>query len=876
MNLLNKLTIKNLKLNKKRTIVTIIGIILSVALVSAVATMYSSAVSSLTNFEIKQKGNFHYVFYDVLDKDREIIKNNRNIESMYLAKGIGYAKLDGSRNDNKPYAYIKMLDKNAMENLPLNLVSGRMPENDHEIIIPTHLSNNAGIKLKVGDKITLDVGKRIGIDEVELGQNNPFQGEENEKIVDTQSKTYDIVGIIERPSTTVEFYSAPGYTFITYGNENTFTGAVDVYARYTKSALKNHLSVTANILGVDEEMYELANSEDILYVSEETLANVNAELAKAKFQMGDNSYLVLMETNPLSDGALQGLGVVVIIVCIIIVVTSVFCIKNSFDISITEKTKQYGMLRSIGATQKQVKKNVFYEATILSLIGIPLGILSGLLASYILIIISNHFLKGVITDSLVLYFNFSFLAIIIAIVLGTITSYLSAFRSAIKASKISPIDSIRNSGNIKINAKKIKSPKVIKKVFGVGGDISYKNLKRNKKKYRTTIISIIISVASFIALASFVDLAFSSVKDEYRVKDYNLSLYIYESDDKTLYNNITSILDDDLVKEYSILSGDSMKLLDPKISSEYLDHYYNDEYNFEDNDIYLSIYTLGDKAYRKYLDDLHLDYNDMKDKAILIDNQQINEIDYEKQTQTSRVIKQFNYQKGDIIKGDIADNNIKDIEVGYITNERPFSLTHNQSLTVLIISDELFNSYFPDSFDREFRINAKDATKVQERLEKLLNNMEYTINNSEENVNMMNNFFTLLAIFLYGFIIVISLIGITNIFNTITTNMALRKGEFAMLKSIGMTTKEFNRMIRLESIFMGTKSLIIGIPIGCALSYLIYMALAGGSSIPYSLPLIAIIISILAVILLITCIMKYSISKINKENIIETIRNENI
>ena len=140
----------------------------------------------------------------------------------------------------------------------------------------------------------------------------------------------------------------------------------------------------------------------------------------------------------------------------------------------------------------------------------------------------------------------------------------------------------------------------------------------------------------------------------------------------------------------------------------------------------------------------------------------------------------------------------------------------------------------------------------------------------------MSNLFTLVGIFLYGFIIVISLIGITNIFNTITTNMELRKQEFAMLKSVGMTTKEFNRMIRLESLFMGVKSLFFGIPIGIALSYIIYHFLSEESGIPYKLPIVAIIISIAVVFILISLIMKYSMSKINKQNTIETIRNENI
>lgn len=248
------------------------------------------------------------------------------------------------------------------------------------------------------------------------------------------------------------------------------------------------------------------------------------ELDQAKYQININSYLISLETNPIEVSGAGGLGVVVAIVVGIIVLTSIFCIKNSFDISITEKIKQYGMLRSIGATKKQIKKNVFYEASILGAIGIPLGIALGFLASFILCIISNFYLKDMISDNLKLEFSFSFIAMLIAVVLGIVTIYFSAFRSARRAAKVSPIDSIRNSANIKINPKKVKSPKAIKRIFGMGGEISYKNLKRNKKKYRTTVISIVVSVFVFIALYSFMSMAFDTVENELDLRDYNLVL----------------------------------------------------------------------------------------------------------------------------------------------------------------------------------------------------------------------------------------------------------------------------------------------------------------------------------------------------------------
>lgn len=200
----------------------------------------------------------------------------------------------------------------------------------------------------------------------------------------------------------------------------------------------------------------------------------------------------------------------------------------------------------------------------------------------------------------------------------------------------------------------------------------------------------------------------------------------------------------------------------------------------------------------------------------------------------------------------------------------------NRSARYIIVSDEMFDS-IAESKGLDIFYKSNNATKLQDDIDNYLKGEDYySINNIAENVKKSNNLFTLIGIFLYGFIIVISLIGITNIFNTITTNMELRKQEFAMLKSVGMTTKEFNRMIRLESIFMGVKALFFGIPIGVALSYVIYHFLSKESGIPYKPPVVAIIISIVVVFILISLIMKYSMNKINKQNTIETIRNENI
>ena len=857
MTLLNRLTIKNLKLNKKRTIVTIIGIMLSVALITAVASMYASGIKSLIKYETIIKGDFHTAFYNVPTSDIDKFINNRNIEKLNITEGLGYAKID-SKNEDKPYAYLKGFTKDALNNLSVRLVKGRLPENTNEIVIPTHLKTNGRLDLKLNDSITLEVGKRIDSKGSELSQSDKYQNTAGEQLVEMQTKTYKIVGIIERPATNIEYYTAPGYTFITYIDSKNLSGNVDIYAKFTKDGVKNWDKTIANILGVSQVLFRKVYNQEI---ESEKLT----EQLKKTYMFDMNKYLIDLETNPISSTSMGDLGKVLAIVIVIIVFTSIFCIKNSFDISITEKIRQYGMLRSIGATKKQIKRNVFYEATILGLIGIPLGIILGCLATYILIIISNYYLTDVIQTGFKLELVFSTYAILVAIILGIITIYFSALKSATRASKVSEIDSIRNSANLKISSKKIKSPKYIKKLFGIGGVISFKNLKRNKKKYRTTIISITVSTFVFIALYSFMELAFQNVNNELKVSDFNISLSTNAINDYS-YNKFLKTVNLSGVEDYAILRNSELSFTGSHSSKEYLEYFGTKKENDAEEDI--TIFAIGQKQYNKYIKSLGLNYDDIKDKVILFDKQYITSYD-KNNNRITKNIRVYDFNKGDVIT---STNNQLNLEIGAISSIGP-NLLKNLSNSYLIISDEMFDKIAKTN-NLDIYYKASNADKLQDELDSYLNGESYTIDNKEENVRIMNNLFTLIAIFLYGFIIVISLIGITNIFNTITTNMELRKQEFAMLKSIGMTSKEFKRMIRLESLFMGIKSLLFGILIGIILSYLIY--LSSDSDIPYKLPIVAIIISILVVFILISLIMKYSLNKISKQNTIETIRNENI
>lgn len=861
MNILKNIAYKNLQLNKKRNIVTVIGIILSVALITALSSLVVSFKESIINLEKHINGDFHYSFDGVQSNDLSIFENNRSIENFYKVGTLGYAKIN-TENEYKPYAYVITMDKNDFNSVGIELTDGELPKNNNEIIIPRHLRNNGKVDLKVGDTITLEVGSRMS-EGYALGQNNPYEETNNETIENTVSVTYKVVGIFERPSTALEPFSSPGYTFITTNASGVKN--YTVFARYTKDGLKNQYKVTAGILGVNEKVLK-KNIQEFNY------KEVNEkEQGKSKFYFDINRYLIMLETNAYGDSSMKALLVLSTIVTVIIIVTSVYCIKNSFNISITEKTKEYGILKSVGATTSQIKKSVYYEAFLLGCVGIPIGILSGVLASFILIHVVNFFIRSMFVGNEYLIFKISYLSILISIILSIITIFMSSKKGAKIASKTSPMVLIRGNNDILVNSKKLKTPKFINKLFGIGGVVSYKNIKRNKKKYRTTIVSIVLSVSVYIALSYFVNTAFDVVKMAKGDYTYNLVYTSYTKDYNLNYNNVLNFSKHDTVKKYSVVRT-SIITGNFKASKDFKKY---NAYMSEEKPILNSVtfISVGKEEYLRYISKLGLNYNSVKDKGILIDNN----IGYDTKKKLEVSYNMTDNKKGDIINfTSMKEDKTFDMELASVTNIRPFGYENNYGSLVMVVSDEYMERL--DKLESvSLYVESTDPDKLQSDIDKMCKDTEGCyVNNVDATVKQMKSIYTVIAIFLYGFIIVISLIGITNIFNTITTNMTLRKREFATLKSIGMTSNEFNRMIFLESFFYIFKSLLIGIPIGVLLSYLIFKGFTNQVLFSYKVPFKGIIVSIAIVCLLIVWLNNYSSKKANKGNVIETIRNENI
>lgn len=936
MNLMKTLTLKNLKLNRKRTIVTIVGIILATALLSALVTLVSSFQYSMIEYQKQKDGDFHVKFSNVKMSELSEFKNNRNIESTFETMGMGFAKLDGCKNEDKPYAYVMATDEAGFERGCFNLIEGRMAKNEDEIVIPRHLKTNGRIDIKVGDEITLDVGKRYDSNTESVISENCAYEHDAETLTDTVTKHYKVVGIMERPGYGMEDYSAAGYTFVTYSDE---LAAIDngtksekseadttltVYSRYTQKALRNKDAVTADIIGVDEKLFEKANNSSVEMSAEESDRFLK-EMENAKYDIYMNRYLISYECVFPIDGSFKALFTVAAVVALIIILTSVYCIKNSFNISITEKIRQYGMLASVGATRRQIKSSVKTEAAMLGVVGIPVGTMSGILASLILVKVVNALSAGWLNFAL--SFHTSLPALILAVILSIATIYFSATGSARRAAKVTPLEAIRNTKEIKIKSSKLKTPAIIGRIWGIGGVISYKNIKRNNKKYRTTVTSIVICSVTFIVISYFMSMAFSRVGMSYASTDYNIGINMsYKKDIHIDIEKLSKLVSGiEGVDDYLVGAGYDFDVDKPKYTKEYGEYCRQVYDNSEDVSQMFLITVLDDESYDKYASDAGI--KNAAAGAILVNKGTFDVYNENSLKYVKEEMELYKYKAGDTIEcgynvyddaysddnaveGDTEsgtednsgyvdeetiNNGVRktvDVTIAGVTDKVPIGYKSYSYATLLFMNQKGFESLWADGKSNELKqryvsysayVVAENADEYQDTFEKETEgNPEYSqisfsVSNLDKQMRDEKSLFTLLGVFAYGLIVVIALIGITNIINTLSTGMELRSREFATLRSIGMTDKQFVGMVRLESVFISVKALVIGVPLGILISYLLCVMMNRmDDAIIYEPPYKAIILCIVVVIMLIYAIMKLSMTKLRHNNIIETIKNENL
>lgn len=860
MNIVNKVTLRQLKENKRRTIVTIVGVIISVAMLTAVATIAVSFIDLLKRGEIASNGEWHVKYKNVDEEQISVIEKDSNIESTFLSKNYGFSYYEEGTNEYSPYMEIVGFDETAFTKKPIELREGRLPKTDREIIVPYSVISQMETPYKIGDVIQLNIGERAIKDGVELAENVEFSSQEDslatteegdvaEHLIHTKEAEFTVVGIMEAPLW--ENLWKPSHTALTLLDMQTM----------------GNESVDLSI---------------VMKKVKQSIFKDTEELAKAQLitDVEMNYNLLRYYGAMLNDGLKQTLMGFAAIIMVIIMIGSISLIYNAFAISVAERSRYLGMLSSVGATKGQKRNSVFFEGTVIGLLSIPMGIIAGIAGIGITFYFVNRNLQGIMHTGEKLTVVISTPAILLSIAVSILTIFISTYIPARRASKITAIDAIRQSDDIKLSNKAVKTSKLTRKLFGVEAEIGLKNLKRNKRKYQATVVSLVVSIVLFLSVSYFImDLkkAASLTND---MENYDLSMMLHDEVDEQLVKQIGLM---DKVTDMNVVKRNYFTTAVPmENAAKPLQH--PDESNY----LYgVEINIVKDEYLQAYAKEIGADFEQLKNSrsAILIENVQYPDDQAGKYVET----KVIDAKVGDTLALDYYyyETNeyigIGDVTIAAFTNKRPVGVdqTYLGQMT-MIISEEVYEQLekeLPEENHTSWQLymNSTDPSELEQEINDIpVVQSDYSVFNKYELNKQDQQIIIVLSIFTYGFITLITLISVANILNTISTSIALRKREFAMLKSMGMTPKGFSQMIRYESIFYGLKALLYGLPLSLIAMFGMYKALSDSFSYQFTLPWIEIIIAVVSVFVIVSITMLYSTAKLKKENIIDALKQENI
>ena len=469
MNVFHRYTRQALRKNRSRTWVTIVGIILSVALFTAVTEGAYSGVQYLIGAAEYTVGRFHGCYQNLTEQQAsQLSRDEKEITEQSAWQLVGWGQV-GADNAYKPYLRIMSMDPTLPDMLSIRLTQGRLPEKAGELLLPEHLWSNGSVRHALGDTMELELGHRT-LGGEELTAYDPYT--QGETLTDTTPHTYTVVGFYQRLDMTTEPFSCPGYTALTCQEQGYQT---DEFFRVA------HPSRFYSYMEGNNAKYPglewFSNSDLLNYYGATTFFSVNRMIY---------SFAVIL--------------------LLMISFGSVSLIYNSFSISVAERTRQFGILKSIGATRKQIRDSVLYEALVLCAVGIPLGLLVGCLGIGITLYClrdSFGFLMGASGNALQMHFVLNGWALLAAAGIGLVTAIISAWIPAKRAVRVSPVEAIRQTKDVKLRGREVRTSRLTEKLFGFSGMLAAKNFKRNRKRYRSTVVGLFLSVTLFISASSF-------------------------------------------------------------------------------------------------------------------------------------------------------------------------------------------------------------------------------------------------------------------------------------------------------------------------------------------------------------------------------------
>lgn len=818
-------TYKYLQVHKKRTILTILGIILSTALITAIGTMAMSLRDKLIRQAITETGDYYISFSGVNGGDVNKIKNNVNVKAAGVTQNEGTGIVNALSTEDRtadssapPYRYliIKGYDANAFKMITPGLKEGRLPSNSNEIAIDYWAIQYFPGKPRVGDKIRMDMGIRLTSDGTEMDEN---EGSSNELFRKTGEKEYTIVGLLNPLSFLGSGYMANGVTFI----DNINISSEKSYTVFVKTISMNNIQSSAHA--------------------------ISSKLT-AKPEVEFNNDLLKLYVRSIDKDINTSLILSFAFIILLIIVCTIAVIYNTFNISVLERISQFGILRCVGTSPWQIKRIVLKEAAIMSIIGIPIGLFTGMLAMKLVLYIIGLLNFGLLVDIKIVISPF---VLIPSSVLEMITVCLSAAGPARQAARFSPMEAVRNSGSIKVEKiKRIKKSRISKLIFGMEGQLASRNLRRNKKRFRITIFSMIVSIVLFIVFGGLIDYAFiiESGGNDITTADYELQNHTDSGIDDSVYNELRRIpAVEKVYKSYGMST--SIMTTKNKINPLYE--------KLSGKSIIKNGKTSGEIQYADFISygDDNLDMLSKSLKSGNINKDAMNKENGIILVQTANVKTRDNryaliditeYKVGDEISVCAANGDIRRYKVMAILDKGILYNKYNKNdgLEIFMTEDAIKKLSGEKNCSRLI-IEAKpdvSHTEITDYLTRLRKkNPGYNYIDYEAQVKLFRNLNITISIFLYGFIGVIALIGCLNIINTISANLILRTKEFAMLRAVGMTRGAIKKMIMLEGIFYGLLAAFYGGIAGTLLYYGLFRILSSIQMIEWTIPWKNILIS---------------------------------
>ena len=901
MNIFTKVTLKTMKQNPVRTLVTIIGIMISTAMFTAVTTFTISLLSFMFRTQVYEDGSWHAAWAaSDYGKYQELLGDEK-IDKVAAGQELGYA-LCGSSNDYKPYIYLEAVNAEFWELMPVHVTQGRLPESGDEILLPDHLYNNGGVEYKLGDSLTLELGQRYSLDsegnadtDYPLSQNNPYMLEDDilmETLLTDLESTYTVVGFYERPS--FEGYSAPGYAALTLAKQFDSSTCMNIYASYKNKYI-----------------------DDVWKIDDITDYNYDVIMMSGSFLYDNIAHIFTM---------------LAAVFVIIIVIGSVSMIYSAFSISVSERTRQFGLLSSIGATKKQILRLVFSEAAFVSLVGIPLGVFCGIAGIGVTLHFVGNRFNSILSSPYSVELVINGYAILIAVVIAIFTVIISAIIPAVRAVKVSAIEAIRMSKDVKLPGGLLgkrwfgrRKYRLTTKLFGTPGLLARRYFSRSRKKYRVTIFSLTMSVVLFIVTSTYCDYLKQFFVINVDSESYDLAYVGCSAKEADAVRELLSECDG--VAQVTYLEGnwtvwyelvyDETDMSDS--FQEFLDKY-NEVYDRDENshyNMYANVIFIDDASYEDYLNELgitSLEYLDYVNAPGILKNS-VEEVfyyedeaagEYIRYTTNCQVIDEntkeltiaesgYYYYLGNLGNEEGAVSGEADTEeyvpkiletypVGTIVQKAP-TICQKVSLAgnVMLI--------FPYSSKYNQSDSGSSVCFLLKHVDGQHDEMVAAVKNvlSEAGLRTDDGYFhdtyaymkqdqnilLLINVFCYGFIILMALICVANVFNTISTNIALRRRDFAMIRSVGLSYGGVRKMMVFECLLYGIRSLVYALPMSAAFSYLLYRIYGGAGEFSFYIPWLSVLIAVIGVFAMVGISMVYAVNKISSDNLIDELKNDN-